>query len=426
MIMESRVKRSNCFKQLQSFFSDMFRKSFASDIFAGKAIFSHNFAMRFFNKKIWSNLGKNVVKHFSCSLPCINGSTKRLLARPSISTFFRTSKGVFQPDNQTLIATGYFKHRMPLVAISVLSLFCTSNVEASFSIDDTSKISKFSDRVIGMENNLFNHNFIIYQTVFNEQLRHRERLSEKAPLGHAIVRTLEETKGEGNNKTLRLDFLGHKSNRMVLNEAAQRLGVSLRQTEDELTRNMLASTASFINCTGGTNGDNPTEITRSDVDEVIRTLADNNAYTIADNIEGEDKFGTAPVRDAYFALGSTQLIGDLENVQGFIAKAQYPSPMHALREEWGSVSNLRFLISSIGSVSAGASNLGANVYNIFCVGLEAYAVVEQDGYSAQFIYRPPIYDGPLALNASVGYKFAQVPRITNDAWVINQRATLAA
>ena len=211
----------------------------------------------------------------------------------------------------------------------------------------------------------------------------------------------------------------------VLNEAAQRLGVSLRQTEDELTRNMLASTASFINCVGGTNGDNPTEMVRSDIDEVIRTLADNNAYTIADNIEGEDRFGTAPVRDAYFALGSTQLIGDLENVNGFIAKAQYPSPMHALREEWGSISNLRFLLSSIGSVSTGASNLGADVFNIFCVGLEAYAVVEQDGYSANFIYRPPIYDGPLALNASVGYKFAQVPRITNDAWVLNLRTTLA-
>lgn len=37
-----------------------------------------------------------------------------------------------------------------------------------------------------------------------------------------------------------------------------------------------------------------TEITRSDVDEVVRTLLDNNAYTIMDNIEGEDKFGTAP------------------------------------------------------------------------------------------------------------------------------------
>lgn len=212
----------------------------------------------------------------------------------------------------------------------------------------------------------------------------------------------------------------------VLNEAAQRLGVSLRQTEDVLTRDMLASTASFINATGGTNGDNPTEVTRSDVDTIIRTLADNNAYTIADNIEGEDKFGTAPVRDAYFALGSTKLIGDLENVDGFIAKAQYPSPMQALRQEWGSISNLRFLLSSIGSVSSSASALGADVYNTFCVGMEAYAVVEQDGYSAQFIYRPPIYDGPLALNASVGYKFAQVPRITNDAWVINLRSTQRA
>jgi len=212
---------------------------------------------------------------------------------------------------------------------------------------------------------------------------------------------------------------------LVLNEASKRLGVALRQTEDELTRNMLQATASQINCVGGVNGDIPSEMTRSDVDAVIRSLADNNAYTISDNIEGEDKFGTAPVRDAYFAMGSTQLIGDLEQVQGFIAKAQYPSQMDTLRPEWGSVSNLRFLLSSIGSVSASASALGADVYNVFVTGMEAYAVVEQDGYSAQFIYRPPIYDGPLALNASVGYKFAQVPRITNDAWVFNLRTTLA-
>jgi len=77
----------------------------------------------------------------------------------------------------------------------------------------------------------------------------------------------------------------------VLNEAAARLGVSLRQTEDSLTRDMLAATAGFINCTGGVNGDNPTEITRSDVDTVVRSLLNNNAYTIMDNIEGEDKFG---------------------------------------------------------------------------------------------------------------------------------------
>ncbi len=78
---------------------------------------------------------------------------------------------------------------------------------------------------------------------------------------------------------------------MVLNEAAQRLGVSLRQTEDQLMSSMLASTASFINCTGGTNGDNPTNIARSDVDNVVRTLRGNNAYSFLTGVQGDLKFG---------------------------------------------------------------------------------------------------------------------------------------
>jgi N4-gp56 family major capsid protein len=211
----------------------------------------------------------------------------------------------------------------------------------------------------------------------------------------------------------------------VLNEAAARLGVSLRQTEDQLTRDMLAATAAFINCTGGVNGDIPTNLSRSDVDTAIRTLVSNNAYTLLDNIEGADKFGTAPVRNAYFALCNSDLIGNLEQVDGFTSVSQYPSANNVLQAEWGAISNLRFLTSSIGSVTPNGSSLGNNVYNIFCVGLEAYACIEQDAYSASFIYRPPIYDGPLALNASVGYKFAEVPRITNDLWVLNLRATLA-
>lgn len=124
-------------------------------------------------------------------------------------------------------------------------------------------------------------------------------------------------------------------------------------------------------------------------------------------------------------MGSTQLIRTLEQVEGFIAKAQYPRD-EGLRAEWGNVSNLRFLLSSIGAVEPNASALGANVFDIFCTGLDAYTVIEQDGYSAQFIYRPPIYDGALAQNASIGYKFAQARAITNDTWVLRLRTTLAA
>ena len=201
--------------------------------------------------------------------------------------------------------------------------------------------------------------------------------------------------------------------------------VSLRQTEDQLMKDMLTSTSSFVNCVGGGNGDNPTEITRSDIDLIVRSLRGSNAYSFLSRIEGENKFGTAPVRDAYFALGSTDLIGQLENCNGFIQKWNYPAVNSTLDAEWGTVANLRFLLSSIGSTTASASLLGATVYNIFCVGREAFAAVEQDGYSSQFIYRPPIYDSPLALNASVGWKMAEVPRLLNDTWCLNLRCTLA-
>jgi len=125
-------------------------------------------------------------------------------------------------------------------------------------------------------------------------------------------------------------------------------------------------------------------------------------------------------------MGSTELIGNLDEVTGFIHKNQYPSASQGLESEWGAIGNVRFFLSSVGSISPNASNLGADVMNVFVTGMEAYAMIEQDGYSAQYIYRPPsIAGGPLAQNATLGYKFAAAPRITNDLWITNLRATLA-
>jgi len=208
---------------------------------------------------------------------------------------------------------------------------------------------------------------------------------------------------------------GHKSNRMV----------SLRQTEDQLMRDMLSATATLVNCVGGNDGDNPTEITRTDVDYVVRTLRGNNAYSFLTGVEGENRFGTAPVRDAYFGLGHTNLIGQLDNVNGFTQKWNYPNQQSTLDAEWGTCANIRFLLSSVGSVTPNASMLGADCYNIFCCGRESFAAIEQDGHSARFIYRPPIFSGALAQNASVGFVFAEVPRILNDQWLLNLRCTLA-
>jgi len=210
----------------------------------------------------------------------------------------------------------------------------------------------------------------------------------------------------------------------VLNNASIRLGDSLRRTEDELTRNMLAGTAAIQNCVGGVNGDVPTEITTANVDAVTRTLIGNDGHMFLSTIEGEDKFNTAPVRNAYFALCHTDLTPDLQNMASFIPAARYPNQQNVIDSEWGAANNLRFLVSSIGSITPNASLAGRDIYNIFCVAKEAYATVEQDRYTAQFIYLPAQFSGPLAQNVTAGYKFASAYRILNDAWVVNLRATL--
>jgi N4-gp56 family major capsid protein len=124
-------------------------------------------------------------------------------------------------------------------------------------------------------------------------------------------------------------------------------------------------------------------------------------------------------------MGHTDMIGQIDQVQGFIQKWNYPNQQSTLEAEWGTVANIRFLLSSIGSISPNASLLGNNVYNLFTAGRESYCAIEQDGYSASFIYRPPIFDGPLALNASCGWKMAETPRLLNDEWIFNMRCTLA-
>lgn len=176
-----------------------------------------------------------------------------------------------------------------------------------------------------------------------------------------------------------------------------------------------------------TESDNPTELTRADIDDVVKVLRGNNAKFIMDSIDGEDKFGTGPVRNAYWAKVDTDMIGDLELVAGFINAANYPSTVDLLEAEWCSIGNLRFLLSSAWPVTANGSALGANVHNIVVQGQEFCSVVELDGFAAEYRYTPPrTAGGPLWLFGTSGYVFAEVPQITNFTWGYNLRCTLRA
>lgn len=212
---------------------------------------------------------------------------------------------------------------------------------------------------------------------------------------------------------------------MVLNAFAELLGLSLRMTEDQLTRDCMASTASAYNCTGGNNGDLPTNIALSDFDEVTAALLSNDAMMIFDQQEGENKFGTGPTRNAFIGLGHTDLSTDFNNLTGYLPKWNYPNALaKTVSSEWGAVNNIRFLLSSVGSVEPLTSGLGNSVYNIFVQGLESLGIVQQDNFTSRFLYRPAVYSDPLFQNVTLGTVFATVPRILNDLWLTKVRCTL--
>ena len=93
--------------------------------------------------------------------------------------------------------------------------------------------------------------------------------------------------------------------------------------------------------------DNPTEITRSDCDFVVRMLRGQNAYSFLSGVEGENKFGTAPVRDAYFSLGHTDMIGQLDQVQGFIKRSvNHKLLVVDLEARWGDKGQAEYALAA--------------------------------------------------------------------------------
>jgi N4-gp56 family major capsid protein len=210
----------------------------------------------------------------------------------------------------------------------------------------------------------------------------------------------------------------------VLNSAAARLGQALRETQDVLVRDQLESSASIINCVGGSNGDLPTEMQITDVDDVVATLQNNSGEYITNMIEGENRFGTSPIGDSYGCMLTTRMIPVLNNITGFVRKFQYPNISETLSTEWGGVDNVRFFVSEQGSVTPSASLLGADIANCFVAAKESYKVVWQAGGKARFIYLPPGYNNdPCMLRHTAGCSFYQGQCITNDLWIQNLRST---
>ena len=213
-------------------------------------------------------------------------------------------------------------------------------------------------------------------------------------------------------------------NDKVLTKFTALCGQWLREKEDLLMRDLYSSSVSYINCTGGINGQQPSEISRNDVNNIERILLGNDARTMLEVIEAELKFATAPTRDSFIGLCSTDITPDLQNIQGVLLKNAYPSQEGLRPEEYCSVSRFRFFVSSKAAKIPGISQpSGQTVYTIPMYGLEAAAKIEQNSYSAVLGYRPPYVVSSVAQNSQLYAKFFIARAITNQNWVSGLNAT---
>lgn len=212
-------------------------------------------------------------------------------------------------------------------------------------------------------------------------------------------------------------------NSKTLTKFTALLGQWLREKEDLLMRDLFASSVSYINATGGLNGDQPSNISLNDINNIETILLGNDARTMLTNIEAMNKFGTGPTRDAFVALAHTNLTADLQKVQGVLLRANYPETENIRPEEYCAVSRFRFFVSSKANKIPSASMAGHTVYTIPMYGLEAAAKIEQNNYTAVIGYRPPWVVSSVAQNCQLYAKFAIARAITNQNWISGLNVT---
>lgn len=208
----------------------------------------------------------------------------------------------------------------------------------------------------------------------------------------------------------------------VLNQASRLASQNMAQTIDEVTRDVLASTSSVQLCSEGVNGKTPTELTKEDIATAVKTLLGNDADMISDVVQGENRYATTPLRPAFWGYIDTDLLDDLEDVVGFAHSANYANQQTVLDAEWGQTGNVRWLYTSVGSVSSAVEP----VYNNFIIGKEAYGVVNLRSETGDFYIKPLGESGsadPLNQRGSVGWQHPFVSRILNDSFMLNLMAT---
>lgn len=222
----------------------------------------------------------------------------------------------------------------------------------------------------------------------------------------------------------------------VLNDVTRQSGENIGRTIEALTYAVLKAGTNVFYNNGASRSAVNTAITLNKIRAVTRALYANKAKKITSILSPSPDYGTSGIEAAYVAVAHTDLAADLRGLTGFTPVVDYGSRKPICPEEFGTVEDVRFILSpDLGPFTSDADKGGAvgtmipnattpanaAVYPVLFFGQEAYGLIAIRGQGAVEPSIIPVgqktKDDPLGQRGYVGWKTWFVAVILNELWM---------
>ncbi|GAF85193.1 unnamed protein product [marine sediment metagenome] len=211
----------------------------------------------------------------------------------------------------------------------------------------------------------------------------------------------------------------------ILTENSKILGQQSGNTFDQLTRTVLAA-ATTIQWAGIRTATD--EITANDIlgkaeiMKAVRTLRGNNAEKMTSMIDATTGFNTKPIPTCYVAIISEDTLYDLEqntSTNGFIKVEEYANKANVMEGEEGSLSSVRFILSTNAYVNSAAGADNNDVHYTIILAANAYGITRISGKALEYIVQTPgTTADPLKQRSTSGWKATFVAKILNEDFLL--------
>lgn len=225
-------------------------------------------------------------------------------------------------------------------------------------------------------------------------------------------------------------------------------GKQTGQTSQRVDFNALkAGTNVYFAGTATARGSVNGTVSNNDLKKIVRQFHADGASTIMRRIKAGPDIGTEPVPEAFVAFGHTDLLADLQNLDGWLPVHKYPNPGAADPGEVGTCEGIRFILNNeapkwlaAGFANASLSYLANGAKPATATAIDVYPiiVVSEDSYSrvplaGKHAVKPMVinpgtpsaYD-PTGRKGFVSWLAYFACVITNDAWVARYEVGVSA